>query len=47
MNIWQSYKQEGGCWVHFVRVATTLLKVEESARHNSLFVCNNAKRSLI
>jgi len=29
VNIWQSYKQEGGCLVHFVRLATTLLKDEE------------------
>ena len=28
MNIWQSYKQERGCLVHFVRLATTLLKDE-------------------
>ena len=30
VNIWQSYKQEGGCLVHFVCLATTLLKDEES-----------------
>jgi len=35
MNIWQNYKQEGGCLVHFVRLATTLLKDEEDARYNS------------
>jgi len=35
VDIWQSYEQEeGGCLMHFVRLATTLLKVEESARHN-------------
>jgi len=28
VNIWQSYKQEGGCLVHFVRLATTLPKDE-------------------
>jgi len=22
-NIWQGYKKEGGCLVHFVRLATT------------------------
>jgi len=32
VNIWQSYKQEGGCLVHFVRLATTLLKDEEFTR---------------
>jgi len=26
VNIWQRYKQEGGCLVHFVCLATTLLK---------------------
>jgi len=30
MNIWQSYKQEGGCLMHFVCLATTLLKDKES-----------------
>ena len=33
-NIWQSYKQERGCLVHFVHLATTLQKDEESARDN-------------
>jgi len=36
-NIWQSYKQEGGCLVHFVRLATTLLKVEKTALQNLPF----------
>ena len=31
VNIWQSYKQQVGCLMHFVRLATALLKVEESA----------------
>jgi len=26
VNIWQSYKQESDCLVHFVRLANTLLK---------------------
>jgi len=30
-ELWQSYQQEGGCLVHFVRMATAMLKVEESA----------------
>ena len=34
VNIWQSYKQEGDCLVHFARLANTLLKDEESARDN-------------
>ena len=29
----QSYMQEGGCLVHFGRLATTLLKDEELTRH--------------
>ena len=34
MNIWQSYKQERGCLVHFARLANTPLKDEESTRDN-------------
>jgi len=29
VNIWQTYKQERGCLMHFVRLANTLLKDEE------------------
>ena len=32
VNIWQSYKQERGCLMHFARLANTLLNDEESAR---------------
>ena len=32
VNIWQSYKQERGCLMHFVLLANTLRKDEESAR---------------
>ena len=32
VNIWQSYKQERGCLVHFAGLANTLLKDEEGAR---------------
>jgi len=32
VNIWQSYKQERGCLLHFARLANTLLKDEESLR---------------
>jgi len=35
MNIWQSYKQERGCLVHFARLANALLKDEESARETT------------
>ena len=47
VNIWQSYKQEGGCIVHFVRLATTLLKDEKNARDNDVLACNFAKYSPI
>jgi len=47
VNIWQSYKQEGGCITHFVRLANTLLKVEENARDNPPFFREHAKYSLI
>jgi len=30
VNIWKSYKQEHGCLMHFVRLATTPLKVHET-----------------
>jgi len=40
MNIWQSYKQERGCLMHFARLATALLKDKESARENHVFACN-------
>jgi len=42
VNIWQSYKQERGCLVYFVRLAITLLKDEESARDNHVLACNFA-----
>jgi len=37
VNIWQSYQQERGCFLQFERMVTTLLKVEETARHNPPF----------
>ena len=43
VNIWQSYKQERGCLMHFARPANTLLKDEESARDNHVLACNFAK----
>jgi len=39
----QSYKQERGCFVDFVRLATTLLKDEESERVNHVLACKFAK----
>ena len=46
MHILQSYKQECDCVVQFVRLTTTLLKDEESARDNHVLACNFAKYSL-
>jgi len=40
VNIWQSYKQERGCLMHFARLANTLLKDGESARDNHVLACN-------
>jgi len=47
VNIWQSYKQERGCLMHFARLTNTLLKDEESARDNHVFACNFPKYSPI
>jgi len=47
VNISQSYKQERGCLVHFVRPATTLLKDEKSAWDNHVLAFNFAKYSPI
>ena len=47
VNIWQSYKQERGCLVHFARLANTLLKDEESARDNRILARNYTKFSKI
>jgi len=43
VNIWQSYKQERGCLMHFARLGNTLLKDEESAGDNHVFACNFAQ----
>jgi len=47
VNIWQSFKQERDCHMHFARLANALLKDEESARDNHVLVCNFAKYSPI
>jgi len=47
VNIWQSYKEERGCLMHFACLANTLLKDAESARDNHVFACNFAKYSRI
>ena len=45
--IWQSYKQEAGRLVHFVRLANTSLKDEKSPRDNNVLACNFAQYSPI
>ena len=47
VNISQNYKEERGCLVHLVRLATTLLKEEESARDSHVLVSNFVKYSPI
>ena len=39
VNIWQSYKQQSGCLMHFARLANTLLKDKESTRDSRVFDC--------
>ena len=46
VNIWQCYKQERGCLMHFARLANTLLKDEESARDNHVLACLVSKTTL-
>jgi len=43
VNIWQSYKQERDCFLHFARLANTLLKDAETARDNHVLASNFAK----
>ena len=47
VNILQSYKQEHGCLMHFVCLAKTLLKDEETAYDNHNLARNFAKYSRI
>jgi len=44
VNIWQSYQQERGCLVHFVRLANALLKAEENAGDNQVLAKYERKR---
>jgi len=46
VNIWQSYRQERGCLVHFLRLSAVLWPGAQSARDNVL-ASNFAKYSLI
>ena len=43
VNIWQSYKQECGCLMHFAHLANTMLKDEENIRDYRIIACNFAK----
>jgi len=43
VNIWQSYKQERGCLMHFARLANTLLKDKESTQDKHVLACNFAR----
>jgi len=43
VNIWQSYKQQRGCSMHFARLTNTLLKDKESARDKHVLACNFSK----
>jgi len=43
VNIWQSYKEEHGCLMHFARLANTIQKDEESAPGNHVHACNFAR----
>ena len=36
VNIWQNYRQECGCLIHFARLANTLLKDEEKKVHETI-----------
>ena len=47
VNIWQSYEQDGGCLVHFMCLATTLLQTKKM--HDTIHLCarNYAKYSRI
>ena len=46
VNIWQSYKQEDDCFVHFLRLLAALAK-RTSARDNHVLACNFARYSPI
>ena len=48
-NIWQSYtyKQERDCFVHFLRLFSSVLAKRTSARDNHVLACNFAKYSPI
>ena len=44
VNIWQSYKQERDCLVHFFRLLVMCWPGAQSARDNHVLACNFAKK---
>ena len=46
-NIWQSYKQERGCLVHFLRILAVCWLGAQSTQDNHVLACNFAKYSQI
>jgi len=47
VNIWQSYKQERDCLIHFLRLLAVRWPSAQSARNNHVLACNFATYSLI
>jgi len=47
VNIWQSYKQERDCLVHFIRLLAVCWPGVQSAWDNHAVACNFVKYSLI
>jgi len=47
VNIWQSYKQERDCFVHFLSLLAVCWPSAQSARDNHILACNFAKYSPI
>ena len=44
VNIWQSYKQERDCLVHFFRLLVMCWPGAQRARDNHVLACNFAKK---
>ena len=40
VNIWQSYKQERDCFVHFLRLLAVRWPSAQNARDNYVLACN-------
>jgi len=47
VNIWQSYKQERDCFVHFFRLLAVFWPSTQSSRDSHVLACNFAKYSPI